>query len=378
MKNYVIIFPLLTNVELVKGVGQIPYQLRKKYGYNSSILTYKNRGPYPYLDREVKGLKLIFVEKRRIFLGVDLNIIGRIARDAKNIDILNLFHFNFENFIYGTIYKLLHPKGFLYTIMDLTCGEINGFYSKSRIKNFIKKKLFQFYIRLSDLFSVETSGALKSIIESFAKIKEKVILLPICVDDETIAETYAERKYKENLIITAGRIGSEEKNTEMFLEALKQLELKNWKVAVIGEISDGFKPYIENYFKQNPKMKNILSFTGNIEDRIKLYETYDTAKIFCFTSRHESFGIVIIEAMYFGDYIVSTDVGVLSDLKSKGLGITLVPQENSSELAGALREILNNEKSIGPGMVRNSVFAKEHYVWSKAIERLAERFIEKT
>lgn len=47
---------------------------------------------------------------------------------------------------------------------------------------------------------------------------------------------------------------------------------------------------------------------GNIEDKNLLYDDYDRAKVFLLTSRWESFGIVLVEALRFGNYIIATEI----------------------------------------------------------------------
>lgn len=52
-----------------------------------------------------------------------------------------------------------------------------------------------------------------------------------------------------------------------------------------------------------------MILSGNIEDKNLLYDYYNKAKVFLFTSRRESFGIVLVEALRFGDCIITADVG---------------------------------------------------------------------
>jgi L-malate glycosyltransferase len=62
-----LLFPECRNVHLIKDVGMIPYILYKYYGYDSKIVCYNNE-TYSSLNKEVKGLKLNFIEKKREYL----------------------------------------------------------------------------------------------------------------------------------------------------------------------------------------------------------------------------------------------------------------------------------------------------------------------
>ena len=79
---------------------------------------------------------------------------------------------------------------------------------------------------------------------------------------------------------------------------------------MVGPISEEFKDYIEDFFKENPSLKNSIIFTGNIVNRKELYEIFAEAKIFCLPSRYGSFEIVFTEALFYEDYLLITDIGI--------------------------------------------------------------------
>ena len=54
--------------------------------------------------------------------------------------------------------------------------------------------------------------------------------------------------------------------------------------------------------------KKSVLFTGLIEDRTALYSWYNRAKVFCLTSRSECFSLVYPEALFYGNFIITTDV----------------------------------------------------------------------
>ena len=99
--------------------------------------------------------------------------------------------------------------------------------------------------------------------------KGKTIYLPNGYDNLFVEKNFKikEFKEKENIILTVGRLGTKEKNTELLLESLKEIDLNDWKVILIGSEIEELLKYKEKYFKENPKLKEKIIFTGEIKDK---------------------------------------------------------------------------------------------------------------
>lgn len=89
--------------------------------------------------------------------------------------------------------------------------------------------------------------------------------------DERSLYAYGIREFdiveKENVILSVGRHGSWQKNTMMFLNALSQVNLKNWKVFFIGTVETHdclFQREIDGFFEKNPSMREQVCFIGPI------------------------------------------------------------------------------------------------------------------
>ena len=178
-KTFYTIFPPAENVHLLKDVGMIPYVLYKEYGYNSVFACFKN-GDYPALDDEVKGLKMDFIEtdKNYKFGKPSLSVVKYIYKKAKYIDVLNLYHYSAESFLYGFVYKMRNPAGILYFKLDL---------NKKRFmerNSFFKMKLMTaYYKKTADLISYELDNTgiyLKSV---FPYLQDKLIKISNGIDD---------------------------------------------------------------------------------------------------------------------------------------------------------------------------------------------------
>ncbi len=372
--NYVCIFPNLLNFQLIKDVGMIPYTMAKYFNYNALIVTYNN-DKYSYLDQYMKdeNFKLNFIKKR--FNNQRYDIIIYLILKSRDIDILQVFHFHdtLNMLIYFLIYKSLNRNGKIYAKLDADYNltsflmEDNGFWPF--VRNFILKYLV-------DCLSAETDQSYHRLINSKLNYASKLICMHNGFDILLNGDDF-KIGGKKNYITTVGRLGSKEKATEILLEAFSKIKnLKNWKLILIGEFEEQFQDYVYKYFKKYPHLREKVIFTGFIEDRKKIYRYYSETKIFCFTSRRESFGIALVEAAYFGDYLVSTDVGGAKDvLKVTNYG-ELIEIDNVNLLANRLGDLIENWQKYENDPHQKMNLMEENFSWPHLCKKLYKKLNE--
>ncbi|WP_242943866.1 glycosyltransferase family 4 protein [Clostridium homopropionicum] len=364
--RYCVLYPNTRNVNLVKEMGMIPYKLHKLFNYDSKIVCY-NLDEYSYLKEEVSGLKIDFLPRK--FNNYSIDGFLYLKKEAKNIDILQIFHVTMYSLVYAYTYKFFNPKGKIYLKLDCSHKLVEKILSLNMLEYYYLNK----YLNKVDLISIEQEILYKKLKDILPKQKDKMIHIPNGVDFE-----YLERKKinynfdsKENIILSVARVGTEEKNTEMLLEAFKNInniENSGWKLVVAGPIEKGFNKYLENFLMKNPELRNLIEFKGDIKSREKLFKLYKKSKIFTLTSRFESFGIAFIEAAALGNVIVSTDVGIARELIGKENG-AVVETENTKELTKKI------ESFIASTNLRESSFSTynicyEKFNWDKIIDQL--------
>ena len=88
--------------------------------------------------------------------------------------------------------------------------------------------------------------------------KGKTIYLPNGYDNYFIENNFKVKEFneKENILLTVGRLGTEPKNTELLLDTLKEIDLKDWKVILVGSQTESLVKYKEKYFNDNPQLKD--------------------------------------------------------------------------------------------------------------------------
>lgn len=369
-KRFVTLFPPSRNVHLTKDVGMIPYIMYRDYGYDSTLVAFRNDKSYPGLEKEVEGLKISFVEEDTgyRFGKPSRKVLSYLWNNAADIDVLNLYHNTKETLAYGLLYKARNPSGILYLKLDLNIKRFEE--SLNRIK---KRGFSLFFSKIADIVSYELDSTVVYLADCFPVLKNKLLKIPNGIDTgfvikESIVPFGPEEK--ENLIIVVGRIGAEEKNHEMLLEALARVNLSDWKVTFIGPVDERFRLSADQFFGRNPALKERVSFTGGIADRKELYHWYNRAKVFCLTSHWESFGIVLVEALYFGNYIISTPVASVGEITDNGRVGNVV--RSKEELATVLQHIINGEidlKTLYPAITERS----RHFIWTDILASLDKR-----
>lgn len=367
-KTFVTIFDRAKNFHLVKDVGQIPFHMHKEFNYDSKIVTIKNDKKYSYLDDEVDGLKIDFISRVKI-LKINLGVIIYLIKNAKKIDILHQFHIRNYTLLYAKIYKIFNKNGINYIKADANEKVlINN-------KNIFKKKYLKIIEKYIDLISFETKELTSLVKEKYPLLENKFFYITNGVDDNYIKNLSLDDfdySKKENIILYVARIGTYQKNTELFLNSLANIDLKDWKVHIIGEIEKEFELFINKYFDKNKNLKDKLIFKGSISNREEIYEYYSKSKVFCLSSRYEGFPLVFPEAIYFGNYIITTDVSGAKDITDNEKYGTIVKDFSEDNYSLAIEELINSNTLNSKLCNEIRTFSKNNYTWKNIVKNLEE------
>ena len=94
-------------------------------------------------------------------------------------------------------------------------------------------------------------------------ISSKLFYMPNGFDEDMIKHldiNVKEYSDKENVMITVGRLGTNQKNTELFLKAVENIDLKDWVIYLIGDIDPQnitFLEFVSNFFSNYPEKKSL-------------------------------------------------------------------------------------------------------------------------
>lgn len=142
------------------------------------------------------------------------------------------------------------------------------------------------------------------------------------------------------LIITCIAELHERKGQKYLIQAIAEItnQFPNTKLVLVG---DG--PDKENLYDLVKKMdlQRHVTFTGKSKEIPAILKASD---IFVLPSRREAFGLVNLEAMMIPLPIVASNVGGIPEVVEDGKTGILVKPENHTELAKALKILIENEK----------------------------------
>lgn len=364
-----------------KDMFLVPMYLGRKLGYDIEFV-YPTASFNKEYKNEYRGVKLTSIRSRSQYyctLWSEKEMFWWLIKNARNIDVLSLFWLNARNMIFAKSYKKLNPKGVCYIKSDF--NEVDILSLPTSITKGFKYKIKEWLYQSIDIVSVETKrtfwhlkkGALGN---RLANIVEYV---PNGFDEELCKEYDMKRvsfSSKENLIITVGRIGSKQKANEVMFDALDQVDMKNWKFVLIGPIEEDFKIKYNIFIERNPDKKDKVILLGSIGDKRRLWEWYNKAKVFILTSIYEGFPNVFPEALYFGNYIITTKLSAVYDITDNERIGKIVPIGNVKKLSIILQGIFEGDlplESLYPKILKHS----EIFSWNNTITPIVVRIKKK-
>lgn len=307
--NVYLLFPRFNNEHFSKDVFIFPDSLAKKlnakfhicYDMKGKVVNFNDDSIVKH-DLQLNGREhnsCFSLSKQSIFL----------MKEAKKIDVLVLFHYRWYSLILACIYKKKNPQGKVYIKCDMSINEARSSFCNGRK---IKPSIYGFLNKYIDVISVELFDVFNYIENSRAGIglKDKLLFIPNGVTENKFKGYVA----KENAFLTVGRLGSHQKNSEIILDALEFVDMKDWCFYFVGERNDRFNASLDMLLSKRPELNENLKVVGYVSDPEIKNKYYQRSKIFVLSSRYESYGLVLLEAAAENCYLLSTEVGAINDL----------------------------------------------------------------
>jgi len=198
---------------------------------------------------------------------------------------------------------------------------------------------------------IAVSSSLSKKIESF-KIPTPVII-PNLVNENIFTPSEAENKSDDHKIkfLTVCSFVEQKGIKELMNGIMKAVQHScNFEITIAG--SGPMEQYIENFIKEN-KLSDIITLIRNPE-RKNIAGLFRESDTFILPSRHESFGIVYLEAMSCGIPVIATDCGGPSDFIRDFNGI-LIPVNDADKISEALIYISDNVSKYSKDVIREFV-----------------------
>ncbi len=117
------------------------------------------------------------------------------------------------------------------------------------------------------------------------------------------------------------------------------------------------------------QLKDRVNFAGWRFGK-KLWNMYENSDVFLWTSRYDSFATALVEAAGFGLPIISTDVGIASEIIDGGRGGVIVPSD-PAVISEAILHLLGDSKRKSEIAIHNKQKAREY-----SPEKITEQYLQ--
>ena len=172
---------------------------------------------------------------------------------------------------------------------------------------------------------------------------------------------------KENLISFVGRL-DREKNVIALLEIFKKANVSNdWKLQIIGDGNE--RVNLEQFVEKNQLQERIIFYgTKTSEEILKLLRR---SKIFGFTSLKEALGIVLVEAMFCSNAIISYNCNYgPSDIVKNNSGF-LIDVNNKEDFIQKLEMLTNSDEKLEK-MMENAFKEAQNWKQNEILKKWQE------
>lgn len=174
-------------------------------------------------------------------------------------------------------------------------------------------------------------------------------------------------------IITAGRL-THEKGVDILIDIYENIyqQAPDWELNIFGDGED-FEA-LQLKIKQKG-LQSYIKLCGAVKN---ISESYLQSSVFVLSSRSESFGIVIIEAMNHGLPVISFDCDGPKNIIEDGKSGFLIRQFDTKEFSEKLLLLINDEQKrmqMGEMALKASYQYKENKIipiWNRQIQSLLE------
>lgn len=275
------------------------------------------------------------------------------------------------NLIYG--YKVVNYHGPYYHKMNKKDIIKARFFDKlllplSNPKKMIviaKSKLAEGYIKDKGICNVTTVGVGLDI-ESLESYIEKP------VNNDLSRFILESKKSNSKIMLYIGKMESR-RNIILILQILKNLIHKGKKIKLIM-IGDGEESYVKlcNQSIKELDLTNYVFWTKRMEQK-ELKNVYNVADLFILPTEYEIFGMVILEALYYGVPVITTYNGGSSTLIEDGTNGKIIDNYDDNIWSEEVMSILSDD--INSDEIKEKIVVK--YEWNNLADEFIKIYLER-
>jgi glycosyltransferase involved in cell wall biosynthesis len=208
---------------------------------------------------------------------------------------------------------------------------------------------------------------------------QRVEWLPNGVDSDSFAHgdgrAFREKNgipHNRRIILNIGRIDPQ-KNQHALLAAMPELLRKhsNLQLVLIGPVT------VESYGLELLRKINAASLHDNVAvlpgmpgGSVELVNALHAADIFCLPSRHEPFGIVVLEAWAAGLPVIAARVGGIPSFTSDGVDVLHADADKPESFVSTINTLLDDPELARRIAGNGRTKARTQFDWTQVTDRL--------
>ena len=342
------------NQQLTKNCGLVPYLFHKLWGWHA-VMVGGRVGEYPALA-DVPGLELDLLESPDME-----HQIAYLEAHVCDMDVLVLHGVFPFYFPIVARYRELRPDGRIYLETDAN--------------SYFEDRMPQTPELLWFLSQCDVIGASCRRMQEWLGTKWpfRIDYLPNGFYDLKRVYRAPDAEAKENIILTVGRLGTEQKRTEDLMQAFAFVaaQFPSWRLRLVGTIDARFEPFRKAFFEQHPELAGRVELPGPIQEQAALLAAYRRAKIFALPSELEG-GTpnVVAEALFAGCYMIVSDFDAYDDAIAGGACGMHHAIGDVQGLADCLAKACGDPALVARGGQVALSYGREQFDFVKIVRRL--------
>lgn len=199
---------------------------------------------------------------------------------------------------------------------------------------------------------------------------DNIIKEEVDINENDFVKRLKEQKEESRYIMYIGVL-EKRRDILFLLEVFKEISTKmsNCKLVVIGK---GKEEYVELCRKKIKKLElgDKIIYARYLEQKY-MKEVYACADVFLLPTNYEIFGMVMLEAMYFGVPVFTTYNGGSSILISGNNGV-VIEEKDPVEWASKVMKVLNDQQRADKMSMNAKRMIEKDYTW----DALADKFLD--
>ncbi len=246
-----------------------------------------------------------------------------------------------------------------------------------RVRKFVTM-LASGYCNLCDMVIAPSTGVKNILLEREVNVPIEVVPTGIKIQQfakPSSPDVRSRYGIPDNAFV-AGYTGrfTTEKNLEFLAEALS-IVLSQKENAYFMMIGDGpLKETLEDLF-ESKGLKDRAVFTGKIQSD-ELTDAYHCMDVFTFTSKTETQGMVLAEAMAAGVPVVAIDGPGIDDIVKDGFNGFLINTDSPSEFADKVMELYDCDEETRRRFKKNAADTAEEFSIEKCADVILKKYRE--